>query len=150
MYYNVYLSSIGNIVLESDGVYLMGLYFDEHIPNIITDLEIFDETKKWLDIYFNGKNPNFKIPLKFRGTPFQIKVWKFLENIEYGECVSYSDIAKSLNTHARAIGNAVGKNKIAIIVPCHRVLGNDKSLTGFAYGLKRKKYLLDLENIEYK
>ena len=150
MYYNVYLSSIGNIVLESDGVYLMGLYFDEHIPNIITDLEIFDETKKWLDIYFNGKNPTFKIPVKFRGTPFQIKVWKFLENTKYGECVSYSDIAKSLNTHARAIGNAVGKNKMAIIIPCHRVLGNDKSLTGFAYGLKRKKYLLDLENIEYK
>ena len=138
MYYNIYLSSIGNIVLESDGVYLMGLYFDEHIPSIITDLEIFDETKKWLDIYFAGKNPNFKIPVKF------------LENIEYGKYTSYGDIAKKLNTSARAIGNAVGKNKIAIIIPCHRVLGKDKSLTGFAYGLDRKKYLLDLEKIEYK
>ena len=150
MYYNVYLSNIGNIVLESDGTYLVGLYFDEQIPSIITDLKIFAETKNWLDIYFAGKNPNFKIPIKFRGTSFQIKVWQFLENIEYGKYTSYGDIAKNLNTSPRAVGNAVGKNKIAIIIPCHRVLGKDKSLTGFAYGLDRKKYLLDLEKIEYK
>lgn len=110
-------------------------------------------TEKWLDIYFSGNIPDFLPPLSLKGTDFQMRVWQKLCKIPYGKTVSYGALAKELAAEtgktkmsAQAVGNAVGKNPIAIIIPCHRVIGTDGSLTGFAGGLEVKKELLILEN----
>ncbi|MCD6390433.1 MAG: methylated-DNA--[protein]-cysteine S-methyltransferase [Dehalococcoidia bacterium] len=110
-----------------------------------------DEYNKWaaseLDDYFAGKLFLFTVPLDLRGTPFQRQVWQLLQNIPYGETVSYSELARSLGraNAARAVGGAVGSNPISIIVPCHRVIGANGNLTGYGGGLARKRALLDLE-----
>jgi methylated-DNA-[protein]-cysteine S-methyltransferase len=100
-----------------------------------------------LDAYFNGKLESFGVPLDRRGTPFQLKVWEELCRIPYGKTRSYGQIARTIGypLAARAVGHAVGNNPIAIVVPCHRVIGADGSLTGYASGLDRKRYLLNLE-----
>jgi methylated-DNA-[protein]-cysteine S-methyltransferase len=97
--------------------------------------------------YFRGERENFEIPLAFAGTPFQIKVWQALLTIPYGETRSYSEVARHIGypTAMRAVGAANGRNPIAIVAPCHRVIGASGSLTGFAGGLEAKRYLLDLE-----
>ncbi len=102
---------------------------------------------KFIESYFKGKPPKKKIQFHLKGTPFQEKVWESLQRIPWGKCVSYSDIAKSIGKPRaiRAASSAVGKNPIAILVPCHRVIGSDGSLTGYAYGLKKKAWLLDHE-----
>lgn len=153
-YISYYNSPIGTILLASDGNFLTGLWFinqkyfaqnlDKDAKEV--DLEIFGLTKKWLDLYFNGINPNFNIPIKFYGTDFQKRVWQSLLDIPYGEAVSYSEIAKKINTSPRAIGTNIGKNPISIIVPCHRVIGKNKTLTGYAGGIDKKEYLLKLES----
>lgn len=114
---------------------------------------VIDLTKKWLDIYFSGNIPDFLPPISLNGTDFQMRVWNKLLKIPYGKTVTYGSIAKELAAEtgkakmsAQAVGNAVGKNPIAIIIPCHRVIGADGSLTGFAGGLEIKKTLLLLEN----
>jgi len=110
-----------------------------------------DEYNKWaaseLDDYFAGKLFRFTVPLDLRGTPFQHQVWQLLQNIPYGETVSYGELARSLGraNAARAVGGAVGSNPISIIVPCHRVIGANGNLTGYGGGLSRKRALLDLE-----
>lgn len=149
MYYNSYNSICGNIILVSDGNNLIKLYFSEN-KVLNTELEIFTLTKKWLDIYFNGGIPKFNLKIKIKGTSFQIKVWKYLQSIEYGKSTNYKEIANKLNTSPRAIGNAVSKNPIAIIIPCHRVLSKDKKIIGYAYGIDKMKLLLKLEKISYK
>lgn len=115
--------------------------------------QILTLTEKWLDIYFSGNIPDFLPPLSLKGTDFQMCVWQKLSRIPYGKTVSYGALAKDIAAEtgkekmsARAVGNAVGKNPIAIIIPCHRVIGADGSLTGFAGGLEIKKELLRLEN----
>ena len=110
------------------------------------DLPIFKETCCWLDLYFRGENPDFTPPLNPQGTPFQQKVWRELLTIPYGQTTSYGAIAKRINCRsAQAIGQAVHNNPIAIIIPCHRVIGADGSLTGYASGLDVKQPLLMLE-----
>jgi methylated-DNA-[protein]-cysteine S-methyltransferase len=106
-----------------------------------------DELARELDLYFNGMLINFAVPLDMRGTPFQINDWKALCAIPYGETRSYADIAKAIGNPAavRAVGMANSRNPIAIVVPCHRVIGSDGSLTGYASGLDRKRFLLNLE-----
>ena len=118
-----------------------------------TTSPVLDLTKKWLDIYFSGNNPIFLPPFTLNGTDFQMRVWNKLLKIPYGETVTYKAIAKEIAAEtgksvmsAQAIGGAVGKNPIAIIVPCHRVIGSGGKLTGFAGGLETKKTLLLLEN----
>lgn len=112
---------------------------------------ILDEARKWLDVYFSGQVPNFTPPLNLKGTAFQLRVWGFLRTIPYGHTTTYGKMASLLSCKsAQAIGQAVGRNPVAIIVPCHRVIGVDGSLTGYAAGLERKEALLRLEGHRQK
>ena len=154
-----YLSPLGEIILASDGEALTGLWFagqkyegatlaPEHEEK---DLPVFDETRRWLDVYFAGKDPGFPPPLRLRGTDFRKTVWEILLTIPYGETTTYGEIAAQIaretggSVSARAVGGAVGHNPVSLIVPCHRVVGADGSLTGYAGGIDRKKALLALE-----
>lgn len=116
-------------------------------------LEKYDEKtnryQKQLDEYFSGERKLFKLPLDQKGTPFQLEVWSALQNIPYGETVTYGDIAKQINKPkaVRAVGTAIGKNPISIVVPCHRVIGKNGKLTGYGNGLPMKKRLLALEGV---
>ncbi len=161
-YINDYDSPIGRIVLAADDIGLTGLWFEgqkyfalylqkEHEEK---DLPIFEETKRWLDIYFSGTEPNFKLPLHFVGSDFQNEVWEILYSIPYGTTMTYGEIAKQIaekrglnKMSAQAVGGAVGKNEISIIVPCHRVVGTNGSLTGYAGGMDKKIALLELEKV---
>lgn len=116
------------------------------------DTEIIRIAKKWLDIYFCGKEPDFKVPLHFIGSEFQNEVWKILYDIPYSKTMTYGEIAKIIakkrgikRVSAQAVGGAVGKNKISIIIPCHRVVGMNGNLTGYASGIDKKIALLKLE-----
>lgn len=159
-YTSNYKSPLGNILLAADEIGLTGLWFEGqkyfalHLDEEHTekDLPVFDTAKKWLDIYFSGREPDFTVPLHFTGTDFQNEVWEILCAIPYGETITYGDIAKRLakkrgiaKISAQAVGGAVGHNKISIIVPCHRVIGADGSLTGYAGGIDKKLELLKLE-----
>ena len=152
-----YTSPLGGITLASDGMALTGLYFDgerdfpDLSPGRKKDLPLFGEVMRWLDLYFDGKEPDFSPALNPTGTAFQMSVWAILRTIAYGETTTYGAIAKRLEKKtgkrmsAQAVGGAVGRNPISIIVPCHRVIGANGSLTGYAGGLDKKEYLLELE-----
>lgn len=148
-----YISPLGGITLASGGEKLAGLWFDgqKHFASVLSkergeaDLPVFRLAQKWLDMYFSGERPDFTPPLELRGTPFMISVWKELIEIPYGATRTYGEIARDLATSARAVGSAVGRNPISLIVPCHRVIGFDGSLTGYAGGMDRKRWLLGLE-----
>lgn len=110
------------------------------------------KTRNWLDRYFRGENPELDIPMAPKGTPYQQSVWRLLRDIPYGETVTYGAMASKLGNprmSAQAVGQAVGRNPINIIVPCHRVLGAGRRLTGYSGGLDIKRFLLDLEGIPY-
>ena len=139
------------------GCYLEGQkYFPNNIDNyyLNEELNILVKSKDWLEKYFNGENPSIdEIPLNFNGTEFRNTVWGLLKEIPYGEIVTYRHIAeiiaenKGLETmSAQAVGGAVGHNPLLIFIPCHRVIGADGSLTGYAAGLENKKFLLKLES----
>jgi methylated-DNA-[protein]-cysteine S-methyltransferase len=136
-YLHIYPSPVGNLTITSDGKHLIGLrlegqkYFPENLENYEekSDLQLFKDTTKRLDTYFNGKEPNFNIPIKAEGTPFRKEVWKLLSEIPYGQTTTYGAIAEQLakkkgikKMSARGVGGAVGHNPISIIVPCHRVI----------------------------
>ena len=144
----LYNSPIGPITLTSDGEALSGLSFcHTKVTDTIDSIEIFHKTRCWLDLYFSGRQPDFIPTIKPIGTDFQRRVWHALLEIPYGETTTYGNIARRLGCRsAQAVGQAVGRNPIAIIVPCHRVVGSDGSMTGYAYGLERKEYLLALES----
>lgn len=159
-YISHYHSPIGDILLAADDIGLTGLWFEgqkyfalhldkEHQEK---DLPVFTETKRWLDIYFSGKEPDFTVPLHFMGTDFQKEVWEILCSIPYGKTMTYGEIAEKIaskrgskHMSAQAVGGAVGHNNISIIVPCHRVIGSNGSLTGYAGGIDKKIKLLTLE-----
>ena len=158
-----YTSSLGGITLASDGEALTGLWFDgqKYYPNKLveesteSELPIFVQTCNWLDIYFNGKVPNFTPPISLQTTAFRKAVYDILLTIPYGQTMIYGEIARILaekqgvkRMSAQAVGGAVGHNPIGIIIPCHRVIGADGSLTGYAGGLDKKKTLLKLEKYE--
>ena len=159
MFMTKYESPVGNLTLVSNGRQLTGLFVDgqRYFPDVSKmetkkDLAVFDATIHWLDAYFEGKSPcGETIPLKPEGTAFRMAVWKLLMAIPYGETTTYGELARKLNetagmkTCARAVGNAVGHNPISIIIPCHRVVGADGGLTGYAGGLDVKQKLLKLE-----
>ena len=145
-----YDSPLGPITLAFDGEALTGLRLDaaaDRVGPLTTDLRpLTTKVLRWLDIYFSGRQPDFIPPLALRGTDFQRRVWQALLEIPYGETFSYGELARRVGCRsAQAVGQAVGRNPIAIIVPCHRVVGSDGSLTGYAYGTEKKQYLLDLE-----
>lgn len=155
-YTHRYISLLGGITLASDGETLTGLWFDgqKHFGAGLTGetaekpLPIFDQADRWLDVYFTGKEPEFTPLLRPRGTAFQETVWRRLLAIPYGHTATYGEIAASLGLlpgAARAVGGAVGRNPISLIIPCHRVVGTDGSLTGYAGGVERKNRLLELE-----
>lgn len=161
-YTSKYSSPIGEIILLSDGENLTGLYIKGQTVNVnkvIHDerLEIFGKVKKWLDEYFSGKQPKIELPIKLKGSKFREEVWKILLEIPYGKTMTYGDIAKKIASKrnikkmsAQAVGGAVGHNPISIIVPCHRVIGSDGSLTGYAGGINLKIKLLEIEKVEIK
>ena len=146
-----YSSLLGNITLTSDGSALTGLWFNKHIEGREKDLPVFNTTKRWLDLYFKGVAPDFTPPLSLCGSDFRKAVWKILLTIPFGKTMTYGEIAKKFSARmsAQAIGGAVGHNPVSIIVPCHRVLGTNGALTGYAGGLDKKIKLLELENAEF-
>lgn len=144
----LYHSPLGIITMVSDGTSLTELHWSA-LPDRSTnqDLPVFASTRRWLDLYFSGKKPEFTPPLAPQGTPFQKTVWHQLLTIPYGQTTTYGAIARSVGCKsAQAIGQAVHHNPIAIIIPCHRVIGADGSLTGYAFGLDIKLQLLRIEN----
>lgn len=151
-------SPLGTILLVSDGEALCGLYFDgqRHLPEMPDAEEnktiaVLEEARAWLEEYFTGEKPETVVPVRLEGTAFQRSVWELLAEVPYGETVSYGELAEKLlerskrKVSARAVGGAVGRNPVSIIVPCHRVVGADGSLTGYAGGVERKKKLLEIE-----
>ena len=156
MYSTNYSSPLGEMMIASDGDAVCGVWFsgqkhspssDDFIRN--DDLAIFRKAGQWLDDYFNGLNPEIDFELKPEGSDFRLKVWKILSAIGYGETLTYGEIARQISPKmsAQAVGGAVGHNPIAIMIPCHRVLGAGRKLTGYAAGTDRKMELLKLENI---
>ena len=152
-YYCTYESPFGPITLQSDGTALTGLDFGQNGQQPIhsSQREIFTRTRQELDEYFNGRRKDFSIALHTIGTPFQKQVWEALRTIPYGETRSYEDIAIQIGNPkaCRAIGMANNRNSIGIIIPCHRVIGKDGTLVGYAGGLDKKIALLELEK-KYK
>lgn len=152
-------SPLGTITLASDGEFLTGLWLEgqrHFVCPSATDAElpIFVETKRWLSDYFQGKNPGPTPPLAPKGTPFQMEVWEILREIPYGQVTTYGHIAKTIalrrggKMSAQAVGQAVGSNPISILIPCHRVVGSNGKLTGYAGGIDLKIFLLNLENVK--
>ena len=162
-YTSSYKSPIGSILIAGDDAGLTGLWFegqkyfarDLDGQCVEKDIPLLVETRKWLDIYFSGSEPSFTPPLHMVGTDFQKAVWEVLLSIQYGKTITYGEIAEIIanqrglaHMSAQAVGGAVGHNKISIIVPCHRVVGTNGSLTGYAGGIDRKIRLLTLEKAD--
>jgi methylated-DNA-[protein]-cysteine S-methyltransferase len=146
-YYGYYESPIGLLeVICTEESLLSVLFVDKMIPEVHSN-SLLEKTLLQLEQYFNGTRKKFDLPTFQGGTPFQNQVWNELQKIPYGETFSYKEIAVKLGNEkaTRAVGNANGKNLISIIIPCHRVIGSNKSLTGYAGGLDRKKWLLEHE-----
>ena len=148
MFTGYYLSKIGWIQLCADEHDLLSCEFVEN-KGIEYKNHIIDHAIQQLDEYFNKKRFTFNLPLKLEGTDFQIKVWKALMKIDYGKTCSYSDIANMIHMPkaCRAVGNANNKNKFAILIPCHRVIGKNKKMVGYAAGIDKKEYLLAFESL---
>ena len=147
MYYGYYESPIGKIKIEVEGRSVIGVYFSDESSEENRN-ELVDECKKQLEEYFNGKRKSFDLNIKFvKGTEFQLKVWNALKEIPYGEKVTYKYIAEKINNPKaiRAVGGANNKNPISIIIPCHRVIGANGKLVGYAEGIDKKEFLLRLE-----
>jgi methylated-DNA-[protein]-cysteine S-methyltransferase len=143
----IYESPIGPLSLVSNGAALTHLLFDGAREAAGVEDAVLESARKQLDAYFRGKGKGFSLPLDPSGTDFQKRVWMALRDIPFGQTTAYSDIAARIGAPKamRAVGAANGRNPIAIIVPCHRVIGADGSMTGFGGGLPRKSYLLALE-----
>lgn len=166
LYKSYYNSLLGRLLLVCDDEAVIGLWIENQkyylgkLKNnfIEKDNDVIIQTKKWLDEYFQGLKPNLsKLKLKPMGTAFQQEVWHILCDITYGQTLTYGEIAKRVaekmgkeSMSAQAVGGAVGHNPISIIIPCHRVLGKNRTLTGYAGGIDKKKILLELENIQFK
>ena len=160
-YKYTYESPLGTMIMLGTLSYLTDLFFiDEDYAPSYDDAEYieqltgpFEVTIMWLNQYFNGKKPFITPPIQLEGTEFRKSVWSILQTIPYGETTTYGDIGKQIAQQqgkekfsAQAVGGAVGNNPISIIVPCHRVIGSNGQLTGYAGGIERKKYMLDLES----
>ena len=158
-----YKSPLGHILLAADEVGLTGLwfegqkYFGNTLPKeaVSQEIPVLTQAKKWLDVYFSGEEPNFTPPLHPNGSILRKAVWQILLEIPYGQTITYGEIARRMaemkNTShmsAQAVGGAVGHNEISIIIPCHRVVGTNGSLTGYAGGIDKKISLLKLEHTD--
>ena len=158
-----YESPLGGVLLAADEIGLTGLWFDGQknfargLPadRVERETPALLEAKRWLDIYFSGKEPDFTPPLHPIGSAFRQSVWEILLQIPYGKTTTYGEIARQLSEKmglsrmcAQAVGGAVGHNEISIIIPCHRVVGTNGSLTGYAGGIDKKGKLLELEQTD--
>lgn len=155
-----YASPVGELTLASDGTALTGLWLEgqkyfggtsgEELAPGRSDLPVFQAARAWLDRYFAGEKPSpAELTLAPAGTPFQRAVWEKLQAIPYGAVTTYGALARELDgASPRAVGSAVGRNPISIVIPCHRVVGADGSLTGYAGGIDKKLWLLDHEGVE--
>ena len=158
-----YNSPLGGILLAADEIGLTGLwfngqkYFARSLPagNTEQNTPALTEAKRWLEVYFTGKKPDFMPPLHIVGSAFRRAVWEILLQIPYGKTTTYGEIARQLakkqklpRMSAQAVGGAVGHNEISIIIPCHRVVGTNGSLTGYAGGIDKKIKLLELEHTD--
>jgi methylated-DNA-[protein]-cysteine S-methyltransferase len=165
MFYSTWKSPVGTLTLKSDGKNLTGLWLGSQKfgflkladqPYSKNELNVFKDVKNWLEKYFEGLNPNpFDLPLDPHGTTFQKEVWNIVREISYGKVMSYGNIAKFLakkrgvfNMAAQAVGGAVKRNPISIIIPCHRVVGSNGKLGGYFGGLDTKLKLLKLEGFD--
>ena len=151
--YAIYDSPLGPLLLISDGEALTGLYMNRPIPERTTALPVFADTANWLDAYFRGDFRSVDIPLRTRGTAFQEQVWKILLSIPAGSVRTYGSIAREIaclqgrkQMSAQAVGQAVGRNPISILIPCHRCVGSGGQMTGYAGGIPNKQWLLRHEN----
>ena len=162
-YISYYPSPLGSILLAADETGIMGLWFEGakyYAAGLCgaakgKNTPVLERAKEWLSIYFSGREPGFLLPVHMSGTPFQLAVWEILKKIPYGKTVTYGEIAREvagqkgiLSMSGQAVGGAVGHNKISIIIPCHRMVGTDGSLTGYAGGIPKKAGLLKLEGID--
>ena len=156
-YTTIYDSPLGQLLLTGDGENLTALEFlDEPWRGENQSQPPFDCVKQWLDAYFRGENPEITFSMAPAGTAFQRQVWQLLRQIPPGASLTYGQIAREMaaltgkeRMSAQAVGQAVGRNPIPILIPCHRVLGAGRRLTGYACGLDRKRWLLDHENCPY-
>lgn len=158
-----YQSPLGGITLSSNGTELTGLWFDgqKYFGDTLSkkyeekSLPVFELSVRWLDIYYSGKAPDFTPPLCMQTTPFRKAVWEIMLTIPFGETMTYGEIADRIANQkglskmsAQAVGGAVGHNSISLIIPCHRVVGTNGSLTGYAGGIEKKVQLLKLEKTD--
>lgn len=165
IYTSQYVSPLGAITLACDEEAVTGLWFNgqKHFGNILPpdtqgrERPLLKEAKKWLDIYFSGREPEFLPPLRYDSTPFRKAVCDIMLTIPYGRTMTYGDIAARVahqrgleKMSAQAVGGAVGHNPISLMIPCHRVVGTGGSLTGYGGGIARKVKLLELEHVDMK
>ena len=161
-YITHYASPFGAITLASNGNAIIGLWFDgqKYDRDVLVpgyrkqNIPVFTEAAAWLDCYFAGKEPDFMPALALDCSPFRLEVLEILRRIPYGQITTYSEIAKEIarkrglqSMSAQAVGSAVGRNPISLMIPCHRVVGTDGSLTGYAGGVQKKLALLKLEKV---
>lgn len=157
-----YDSPVGGITMAGDGKSLIGLWFDGQkysagLPgrnSRMTELPVFRDVRRWLDLYFSGEAPDFIPPISMYGSEFGKEVWKILLTVPYGHTMTYGAVAKKIaadrgigRMSAQAVGGAVGHNPVSLIIPCHRIIGTDGSLTGYAGGLDKKRWLLRHEGL---
>lgn len=163
-YISYYTSPLGKLLLAGSETALTGVWFvnqkyyaatlqEEHTE---AETPVFKETRSWLDVYFQGRDPGTLPPLSLSGSEFQGEVWEILQSIPYGSVITYGEIAARIarrrglpHMSAQAVGGAVGRNPISILVPCHRVVGANGSLTGYAGGIHVKEALLRLEGVDF-
>jgi methylated-DNA-[protein]-cysteine S-methyltransferase len=157
-YYSILKSPLGDVTLVANETELTGLYFvnHRHMPEskagwtLNKKHPVLQKAEKELTEYFAGKRDTFTVPFNLGGTPFQKRIWKEIATIPFGKTISYSELAKKAGAPkaVRAAGAATGRNPVSVIVPCHRVMGKNNSMTGYGGGLERKQRLLALENVE--
>jgi methylated-DNA-[protein]-cysteine S-methyltransferase len=144
---DVFVSPIGKMVIKATKTYIHQLYFDDEFSSNISESTLTKKAKQQLAEYFDGKRQQFDLPLTQEGTAFQQQVWGQLLHIPFGQTLSYLELALQFDDEnlVRAVAGANARNKLAIVVPCHRIVSTDGKLTGYAWGLKRKSWLLDFE-----
>jgi methylated-DNA-[protein]-cysteine S-methyltransferase len=154
--YSILKSPVGDLLLVADETHLIGIYFsgEKHAP-ATRDWKrnpghaVLKQTARELDEYFNGTRTTFSVPLRYDGTKFQQEIWRQISQISFGKTISYTELAKRAGAPSapRAAGTATGQNPLSIIIPCHRVVGRNGGLRGYAGGLDRKRHLLEVEKI---
>jgi len=154
--YSILKSTVGDLLLVADETHLIGIYFsgEKHAPATRDwkrnpDHTVLKQTARELDEYFNGTRTTFSVPLRYDGTKFQQEIWRQISQISFGKTISYTELAKRAGAPSvpRAAGTATGQNPLSIIIPCHRVVGRNGGLRGYAGGLDRKRHLLEVEKI---